>query len=610
MLWVKEWEGDTSDRATNRDFNYMMIRRKAGMSWPQVEAELDSFGDWLVEQYPEANAKFAQGDFRVRPEVLDAPSQSVTIMTALLAVVGLVLLIACANVSTLLLIKGIRRQGEIAVRKALGASTLRLIGQHLTESVTLWILGGVAGTALALVLMRLVDRNVASFAGMVWFDARVLTFVGVLSLTVGLLFGVLPALAVTRVRAARWIGRGTTMVTGGRGRLRGAMTALQLAVTLTLLVGALLTHRTLDALAAVDLGFEPRGVTVFRVSTGRTRYDDNGRVEYYRSMLRGLRADPSVADASLALMVPFLDGGVSATVRVAGDEGAGASVLSTPVGPRFFETLGIALRAGRSFTDEESFDPVRDHPVVLGALTARRLFGDGDPLGELVEFEHEQRAGIRHRVIGVVEDVRFTPSSLTADFEPLVYEPFPVAGQISAGATFMARARPGAGNVGAVIRATAASVDENTRVTGLRPYMDAVARWYGDTALLAALSAATAVLAAILAAVGLYGVVGVAADARMREFGIRVALGAGPRTLMVAVVRQALGVVLAGLLLGAAGSYALGVLIESFLYGVTPLDPVSWALAALFLALVAAVAIIAPARRATALDPVEVLRAG
>jgi ABC-type antimicrobial peptide transport system permease subunit len=174
----------------------------------------------------------------------------------------------------------------------------------------------------------------------------------------------------------------------------------------------------------------------------------------------------------------------------------------------------------------------------------------------------------------------------------------------------MARARPGAGNVGAVIRATAASVDENTRVTGLRPYMDAVARWYGDTALLAALSAATAVLAAILAAVGLYGVVGVAADARMREFGIRVALGAGPRTLMVAVVRQALGVVLAGLLLGAAGSYALGVLIESFLYGVTPLDPVSWALAALFLALVAAVAIIAPARRATALDPVEVLRAG
>ena len=192
----------------------------------------------------------------------------------------------------------------------------------------------------------------------------------------------------------------------------------------------------------------------------------------------------------------------------------------------------------------------------------------------------------------------------------MVYRPFGGDASVFELATIMVRARPGATDLGNVIRTTAAVLDENVRVTGLQAHQDAVSRVYGGTTIMASLTGWLALLAAILAAVGLYGVVGVAADERMREFGIRVALGADSRVLLAAVAREAAGVVLAGLLLGMLGSFALGIVIESFLYGVSPLDPLSWILAALFLGVVAALAILGPARRAISLDPVEVLRAG
>jgi predicted permease len=611
MLWVSGLQGDMGDRGTNRDFNYMVVRRKPGTSWEQVEAELDSFSDWLAEQYPEANAKFREVDFRVYPDVGEVPGQAVAIVSALLAVVGLILLIACANVSTLLLIKGMRRQGEVAVRKALGASTARLIGQHLTENITLWFVGGGAGTALALLAIRLVDRSIPDLAGTMILDARILVFTGALSLLVGLAFGALPAFAAARVEAARWLAQGTPGITGGRGRLRGLLTVVQLGATLTLLVAAMLMNRTLGELASIDLGFEARGVTVFEAGPGRVRYDDAGRAEYYRDMLRRLRSDPGVEGAAMALMAPFLSTGISVSVRPAGESARAEPVLVAHVGPRFFEVLQIPQRAGRAFTDEEALGTVSSHAVILGASTARRLFGDADPLGELVTFEHEGASGPRRRVVGIVDDVRFSPSSLKTDVEALVYQPFAEAGgSIPGEATFLVRAGYGNDDVGRLIRATAASLDEDARVTGLRPYEGAVTRFYGGSPLIASLSSGMALLAAMLAAVGLYGVVGVAADARTREFGIRVALGAAPRTLLAAVVREAASVVFAGMLLGAVGSFALGIVIESFLYGVGPLDPLSWTLAATLLGIVATLAIVGPARRAMSLDPVEVLRAG
>jgi hypothetical protein len=268
VLWVNGWEGDMADRASNHDFNHLVARRQPGVSWEQVEAELDSFSGWLAEQYPEANAHFREIDFRVGPGVGETQPGAAAIVWALLAVVGLILLIACSNVANLLVIKGLRRRGEVAVRKALGASSGRLIGQHLTESVTLWLIGGAVGTGLAFALIRLVDRRVPELSGMMSLDVRVFAFVAVLSLVVGLAFGALPALAVSRVEAARWLSQAGSAATSGRGRLRGVLSAVQLAATLMLLVGALLSTRALGALAALDLGFNPKGVTVFGVGLG------------------------------------------------------------------------------------------------------------------------------------------------------------------------------------------------------------------------------------------------------------------------------------------------------------------------------------------------------
>jgi predicted permease len=610
MLWVNGWEGDMSDRGSNSDFNYMVARRHPGVSWEQVEAELDSFSDWLAEQYPEANAHFREIDFRVLPGVDEAQPGAAAVVWALLAVVGLILLIACSNVANLLVIKGLRRRGEVAVRKALGASSRRLIGQHLTESVTLWLIGGAVGTGLAFALMRIVDRRIPELSGTMLLDLRVLTFAAVLSLGVGLAFGALPALAVARVEAARWLGQATSAATSGRGRLRGALSAVQLAATLMLLVGALLTNRALGALSAIDLGFNPDGVTVFEVGPGNVRYDDLGRAEYYREMLRRLRSDPAVEEASLANQVPFVAVGISHQIDRAGESGGEDWFLGTDVGPRYFDILEIPILAGRAFTSEEYLATAASRSIILGAASARRLFGDADPLGELVEFPRQSGAGPRYRVVGVAADVRFSGSSLREGVEAMVYRPFGGDASIPGSATIMVRARSAATELGNTIRTIAAALDEDVRVTGLQAHEDAVSRFYGGTAIIASLSGWLALLAALLAAVGLYGVVGVAADERLREFGIRVALGADSRSLLAAVAGEAAGVVLAGLLLGMLGSFALGIVIESFLYGVSPLDPLSWALAALLLGVVAALAILGPARRAITLDPVEVLRAG
>jgi ABC-type antimicrobial peptide transport system permease subunit len=309
-------------------------------------------------------------------------------------------------------------------------------------------------------------------------------------------------------------------------------------------------------------------------------------------------------------MSPFVDGGVEVSIRRAGEGGGEERILATYVGPRYFDVLEIPMLAGRTFSSEEYLAAVPSRSVILGASTARRLFGEEDPLGELIEFLRQSGPGPRYRVVGIATDVRFSSSSLREGVEAMLYRPFGGDASVPASATIMVRARPGATDLGNVIRTTAAALDENVRVTGLQAHEDAVSRFYGGTTIMASLTGWLALLAAILAAVGLYGVVGVAADERMREFGIRVALGADSRVLLAAVAREAGGVVLAGLLLGMLGSFALGIVIESFLYGVSPLDPLSWILAALFLGVVAALAILGPARRAISLDPVEVLRAG
>ena len=385
----------------------------------------------------------------------------------------------------------------------------------------------------------------------------------------------------------------------------------QLAATLALLVGALLMARTLNALYGIDLGFGPDRVTVFEVSLGEERFDDVSRVQYYREMTRRLRADPGVVAASTAAWAPFAGSGISTSARVAGEDDAGSrEALMTYVGPGYFSVMQTPVVTGRGFTDDEVFTSAASEVVILSFSLARSLFGEADPLGQLVQFPRSRNVERRYRVVGVVGDVRFSSRSMTEDFDPLAYRPFGGDGTVPAAASFVVRARPGVADIARLIRSTAEAIDADLPVNGLQAQADLVNRFYGGSVMIASLTGAMSLLASILAAIGLYGVVGVSAAERMWEFGIRTALGADRRALFNLVAHEAMSIVFPGLLAGLIGAFALGIVIEGFLYGVSPLDPVSWVLATAMLACVTVAAIILPVRRATSVDPVKVLRSG
>jgi predicted permease len=612
LLWINRSSGDLSDRGSGgADFRQFIVRREPGVRWEEVKAELDSFNVWLAEQYPAENQHLGNVTFRISPDFLDRWAQASGMFMALFSVVGLIMLIACSNVAGLLVIKGLRRRGEVAVRKALGASRSRLLRQHLTEGLILWLGGGAAGTLLTFTLVRVAEARAPMSELEFPMDLRVLAFTAMLSLVVGLTFAALPALGAARVDAATWLGQASPSASGGRRWVRSGLSVAQLAATLTLLVGALLMARTVKGLSDIDLGFEPADVLVVQVRLGEQRPTDASRLQFYEEMARRLRADGRVIHASWALMIPFTSGGLMAPAIVAGeDESAAKEGRMTYVGPGYFEVLRTPILAGRPFTDEEILATVPNEVVILGESLARSLFGEADPLGRLVRFPRHRDPERIYHVVGVAGDVRFSASSLTRAADPMSYLPFGAFGQVPGNATFVVQARPGADDVARVIRSTVATLDEDVPVTGLQSYSDLVTRFYGSSVTVALLTGVMSLFAAFLAAVGLYGVVGVAAAERVHEFGIRIALGADRRAMVRLVTGEAIGVVLPGLLLGLLGAFALGIVIEGFLYGVSPLDPLSWALATLLLALVATFAVAAPVRRATRVDPIEVLRAG
>jgi hypothetical protein len=337
-------------------------------------------------------------------------------------------------------------------------------------------------------------------------DLRILGFAAALSLIVGLTFGVLPALGAARVDAAAWLGQAASSASRSRRWIRSALCVAQLGLTLTLLVGALLMARTVRGLNEIDLGFEPEDIMAFEVNVGGERPTDAARAEFYREMVQRLRGDRRVIEASWALMAPLRSGGIRSPAIVAGeDEAAAEDGRMTYVGPGYFEVLRTPIVAGRSFTSEETLASGPSEVVILGESLARSLFGEGHPLGELVRFPQGRDPERVYRVVGIAADVRFSPSSMTRGVDPMAYQPFSDLGSIPGDAFFMVRARPGAEDVGVLIRSTVAALEPE---------------------------------------------------------------------------------------------------------GVSPLDPLSWILATLLLALVATIAVAAPVRRATLVDPIEVLRAG
>lgn len=609
---VNHFKNTRYDDRASGGFYEFVARRAGGASWEQVEAELGSLKAWLAAEYPSENERLQQVAFHLMAPIgTDAfgGQQIASMMPVMLGGSALVLLIACSNVASLLLMRGIGRGGEVAVRKALGAGRLRLVRQHLTEGTVLWLAGGAVAVAAVWGLLQTVDGGtllgLRAPTGPVPLDWRVVAFALTLSLAIGLIFSVVPALRAARVEPAGMLREGASSSSPRRLRVGTVLSAVQLALSLTLVVAALLLAATVRQLAQVDVGFDPRNIYTFSVRPGSIGYSPERAAAYREEFARRLRFLPGVEHVAVALRGPFV--GSLMYTRVKRDGGDPLEAQATEVvSSGYFETLRIPVLRGRVFSEDDLGQGGRARPVVIvSELFARELFGTADAVGREIEYSIRGRVGQRYRIIGVVGDVR--NGSLTGDSEPVVYEPAALDGAVRPEGTFLIRTRPGFAAAGAV-REIAAALEPALPLNLPRWMEEAIAQTRAPWDVLARLMTTLALIAGLLAAVGLYGVIAFGVAARRREFGIRLALGAAPSQLMALALRRTALIAGAGLVLGCAGAAALSRTLQSRLFGVEPSDPLVWGLSILLFAGIALLAAWLPARRAGSVDPVSALR--
>ena len=608
---LRALEGLRPDNRATGGYYEFLARLAPAATWPQAEAELASVTGWLREQYPQKNAKFGTVGFHNWGPI-DAYGREplVRLLGVMFGAAVLVLFIASANVASLVLMRGLARREEVAVRRTLGASRWRVVRQHVTETMLLWLLGGTAGVLCVWMLLGTgISARLTDFGFLpgqqVQLDWQVVAFAAGLALAVGLLFSLLPSSRGARVEPAATL---QSMSATATRRLRAApvLTVGQLAASLALLVGALMLGVTLSNLMSVDLGFEPSNVTVFRarVSAGAS---DSVASSYLNEFKRLLARRPGVEAVAMASGAPFAGAG-NAVLQVRHDPAdeytdvPAEEVLS----PEYFSTLGLRLVRGRTFTADELAEPApgEARAVILSESLARRLFGTLDVVGRTVQRPGYQQPPRTSTIVGVAADARLV--SLTDAAPPVLY----VAGGLFGfrnGATLIVRTRPAA-SIQQDVRAVAESLG-SAPPTEILTLDAAVARARGEWDVLALLMASLALVASVVASVGVYGVVAFGAASRRAEFGIRMALGATAATIRRHVLRGAAWMTIAGVVLGLAGAFGLMQVLRSRLVGVSPLDPLIWGGAAALLVALVVVASLIPARQATRVSLAATLKA-
>ncbi len=598
--------GDPLLSETNTSWLEMIGRLKGGVSIARARVELAVIAGRIDQSYPGRTTALSVdtatflGEPETRTVVLAA--SAVTLLA-----VGLVLLIACANVANLLLARAAARQKEIAIRLSAGASRGRLIRQLLTESVMIAFTGGALGSVLAfwtfeaifkLVVSKL-PENAPPLALNLTPDLRVLGYAVAISAFTGIVFGLLPALQATRpdlVSALKEEGSGFAGHLS-RGWLRGALVVAQVSVCLVLLIAAGLLARGLQSAQNVDPGFAMKGVIATYFDLEQQGYDNARALQFHRQLMDRVSAIPGVDAASQAVTVPL--GGSSWGTMIETDGIAGGQQIKfNSVSPEFFSLLGIPLMEGRIFTEAEARAGA---PVaVISAATAKQFWPNGDPLGKTFRMGKEKTS---YEVIGVARDIRAT--DLPHIEKNFFY--FPTKLDYQSRMSLLAHTNGNMAATEKLIRDATHSIDPNIIVSA-KPIDEGAEVWLLFSRILASLSGALGVLGLLLASVGIYGVVSYAVSSRTREIGIRMTLGARPMEVLTLILKQAMRPVLIGLVIGVAICAALSRLMSLMLYGVSPFDPLTFGGVALFLTGVALAACYLPARRATRVDPMEALR--
>ena len=560
-----------------------------------ISATLASDGVDTVSMQTHPLAEMVVGDTR-RP------------LTILLGAVGLLLLIACANVANLLLARAASRERELGIRVALGAGRARIFGQLLAESVVRALVGGAAGVAVAYASIWAAHRWLAITLprfNEVRIDARVLGFAVALSVAAGVLFGIAPALHAMRAKA------GTVLREAGRGtfgsvhkdRVRRALIIAEVSLSFVLLVGAGLLIRTLDELMAVKRGFDPAHVLTAQVGLPSSQYPDSTAVRgFYERLLLETRSIPGVQSAALTseLPSPGTTGGITIEGETFPPDKA-PMVAKRVVSSGYFETLKAHLAAGRFFTpsDAAGAPPV----VIVNRTFVERWFHGRDPIGHRVDFSWDTH-GLQ-TIVGVVDDIHeTTPDGPPAPAMYISAEQHPVSWMV-----LVVRSTRDDASLLTAIRTRLEAIDPELPLSDVRTLNDVVGASVASQRLSASILGAFAMLALLLAAVGLYGVISYSVAQRTQELGIRVALGAGRAALLRLVMRQGVGLVLVGLVLGLTAALAAGRIMASQLFGVVASDPVTFTIAALVLGGVALLATAIPAVRAARVDPTVTLRA-
>ena len=540
-------------------------------------------------------------------------SELATSLTALLAGVGILLLIACANLANLLLARGTARRAEMTLRLSLGAARGRLLRQLVTESLVLAAAGSLAAVAVAIVLHRALVAMLAeadpSFAISFAFDPQIALFLVICTVAAALFFGLLPAWQATATDAAsalRAQGRGA--ITGrGRGRTGRVLVAVQLALSLPLLVGAGLLARTAYNIQRMDLGFAVDNLLTARVDL-RATIDDPARRDVVRqALLARIRQAPGVRSATFSQLGVFTGSFSTRTIAVPGyapPPGREPETTQDAVGPDYFTTLGTHLVQGRGIEDGDT----RGAPkvCVVNEAFVERFFAQRNPIGLHVTTIEDDVKGSEFLVVGVAKNAR--SRSPRDEVEPRM---FVAAMQQPPGVgtpTFLVRSQSDA-PIAAAVRQAIQDVDANAPLTSIRTAAARLAPLTAQDRAIARLALAFGLVALALAAIGLYGVLSYGVARRTSEIAVRIALGARPSRVVAMIVRETAGVVLIGVAIGSALALLASRLIASTLFGIAPRDPATFAAAAAVLVATAACAGYLPARRASRLEPIAALRA-
>ncbi len=581
----------------------VMGRLKPGVSLAAAQADMSAIAARQAEQFPDTHQNVGATLVSLHEQIV-GPLRPAMLM--LLVAVGFVLLIACANVANLMLARGVSRRKELGIRSALGAGRSRIIRQLLTESFVFALIGGLLGVLLAFWMVQAlvaISPEGTPRLDEIWIDSGVLAFTFVTSVLTGLIFGLVPAVQISKPDLNESLKEaGRTSHVGG-GKFRSALVVSEVALALVLLIGAGLLLKSFVLLQRVDPGFTASQVQTFGFILNRNHYPERQHlVSFYSQLLERLSALPGVQSAGMVSTLPLSGSNTDTSFSIEGrpeqPENRQPVAWYSSVTHDYLRTMGIRLIAGRWFTVNDNEQSPR--VVVITETLARRYWPDENPLGRRIGSGPDNW----REIIGIVADVKHF--GLDVDARPSMYFPAP---QVPArGMTLVVRTTGESASVSGLVRSEIRSINPNLAVTNVRSMEQIVSESIAQPRFLMLLIGIFSGLALTLAAIGIYGVISYGVSQRTQEFGIRMALGARNFDVLKLVIKNGMFLALLGVALGLAASFAVTHLMTRLLFGVTPTDALTFSAVSLFLLVVALLACYVPARRATKVDPLVALR--